>query len=59
MDRNKTPSHFTRALILVAFGAITLAAAWHFGKVISFIQTVLGFLSPAIIGFVIAFFTCF
>ena len=55
MDRNKTPSHFTRALILVAFGAITLAAAWHFGKVISFIQTVLGFLSPAIIGFVIAF----
>ena len=55
MDRKKSPSHFTVTLFFIAFGAVVLAAAWHFGNVISFIQTILGFLSPAIIGFVIAF----
>ncbi len=55
MDRKKTPSQFTRTLFIVAFGAVTLAAAWHINDVISFIRTIIGYLSPAIIGFVIAF----
>lgn len=55
MDRKKLPSHFIGTLFFIAFGAVVLAAAWHFGTVISFVQTILGFLRPAIIGFVIAF----
>ena len=55
MDRKTTPSQFKRILLLIAFGAVILSAAWHFSSVISFVRTVIGFLSPAIIGFVIAF----
>ncbi|MBE6638534.1 MAG: AI-2E family transporter [Ruminococcaceae bacterium] len=55
MDQNKQSPKFKYTLLLVALGAIILAAAWHFKSVLGFFSTIFDFLSPAILGFVIAF----
>lgn len=55
MDHKKIPTQIKHILFFIAFGAVTLSAAWHFGNVLAFLRTVIGFLSPVIIGFIIAF----
>ncbi len=55
MDHKKISPQSKHILFFIAFGAITLAAAWHFGDVLAFMRTAIGFLSPVIIGFTIAF----
>ena len=55
MNSPKFPWKYKFILLCIAFGAVCLASAWHFDAVVSLIGTIIGFLRPVIIGFVIAF----